>query len=84
MIKHILLIALSLFFLTTVASAQKADITVTLGEPFFDSLLDALLSTDAPDFPIGERTESCAESIKVRREMNGSETGHGSADKSAN
>jgi hypothetical protein len=74
MIKRISLLAVSLFLLATAANAQKADITVTLGEPFFDSLLDALLSADAPDFPIGERTESCSESIKVRREMSGTRT----------
>lgn len=55
-------------------TAQRSDVTVTLGEPFFDSLLDAVLSNDAPDFAIGERSESCSESIKVRREMNGVRT----------
>jgi hypothetical protein len=75
MIKRIAPIVVSLFVLSNVATAQKADITVSLGEPFFDALLDAVLTgADTPEFPIGERTEACSESIKVRREMNGVRT----------
>ena len=75
MIKRVLSIVVSLFALFNIASAQKADITVSLGESFLDAVLDAALSgQDTPDFPIGERTASCSESIRVRREMNGVRT----------
>src|SRR4029078_7904372 len=75
MIKRVILLVVSLFVLFNGASAQKADITVSLGEPFFDAVLDAVLTgADAPDFPIGEREPSGGESIKVRREMNGVRT----------
>ena len=75
MIKRVLSVVLFGFLLFTAANAQKADITVSLGEPFFDALLDAVLTgADAPDFPIGERTASCSESIKVRREMGAART----------
>ena len=74
MIKRVLsALLLGLLFLTA-ANAQKADITVSLGEPFFDALLDAVLTADGPDFPIGERTASCSESIKVRREIGAART----------
>ena len=74
MVKRLSAIVVLFFLFVAAASAQKADVTVTLGEPFFDSLLDAVLSSDAPDFPIGQRSESCSESIKVRREMSGVRT----------
>jgi len=75
MIKRVLSTVVSFFVLFNAASAQKAEITVTLGESFFDAVLDAVLNgADTPDFPIGERTASCSESIKVRREMNGVRT----------
>jgi hypothetical protein len=74
MSKHLFLTVLLLFVLVPVATAQKADVTVTLGEPFFDALLDAVLSSDAPDFAIGERSASCSESIRIRRDVNGVRT----------
>lgn len=61
-----------LLVLSGFASAQKADITVSLSEPFFDTLLDTVLTgSDIPEFPIGERNGACSESIKLRREVNG-------------
>lgn len=33
---------LSVFLLVSVASAQKAEVTISLNEPFFDALLDSV------------------------------------------
>jgi hypothetical protein len=52
------------------ANAQKADVTVTLNEAFFDALFDAVYHNfDAPEFVIGTQpTEKCSESIRILRE----------------
>jgi hypothetical protein len=60
-----------LLLLFTAASAQKADITVSFGEPFFDALLDSVLQNGGPEVSIGESSAACSESIKVQREING-------------
>jgi len=63
-------------FLVSVASAQRAEVTVSLNEAFFDALLDsAFQNFDPPVFSIVDNKDSgCNESIKVLREMNGVRT----------
>ena len=47
------LVAFFLLALTSTAPAQKADVTISLNEAFFDAALDALFSNGAPlEFPI--------------------------------
>lgn len=64
------------FLLTSAVSAQKAEITVSLNEAFFDAVLDSVFQNfDPPSFPIKEsRTSGCDESVKIVREMNGVRT----------
>lgn len=70
MIKRILFAVVSLVLLSNMVSAQRADLTVSLNEAFFDTLLDSVLqNNDGPELPIGDRTDSCSESIKLKREM---------------
>ncbi|CAN5438734.1 hypothetical protein BH10ACI3_BH10ACI3_16360 [soil metagenome] len=39
------------------ANAQKAEVTISLNEPFFDSLLDSIYQNyDPPEFPIAQNT----------------------------
>ncbi len=46
---------LAFFLLFSVANAQKADVTITLNEPFFDALLDSIYQNfDPPEFSIAE------------------------------
>jgi hypothetical protein len=53
--KKILGSVLAIFFLLSLARAQKAEITVTLNEQFFDALLDAIYQNGGlPDIPLAE------------------------------
>lgn len=46
---------LAVFLLFTTANAQKAEVTVSLNEPFFDALLDSIYQNfDPPEFSIAE------------------------------
>ena len=46
---------LSVFLLVSVASAQKAEVTISLNEPFFDALLDSVFQNyDPPQFSIAQ------------------------------
>ena len=70
--------AIFLAFLIIVPSvfAQRADVTLSVGDSFFDAVIDSVFQNfEAPSFPIKEqRTSGCDESIKVLREMNGVRT----------
>lgn len=75
---HKRLVACILAFLILSSSilAQKAEMTVSLNEAFFDSLLDSVYQNfDPPSFPIkAVKTSGCDESIRIVREMNGVRT----------
>lgn len=46
---------LSVFLFISVASAQKAEVTISLNEPFFDALLDSVFQNyDPPQFSIAQ------------------------------
>ena len=52
-------LALALFLLVGSAAAQKADVTVSLNEPFFDALLDSIYQNfDPPEFSIASANTS--------------------------
>ncbi len=67
---------MAVFLLFTAAQGQKAEVTVSLNEAFFDALLDSIYQNyDAPEFPITDnKTSGCNESIKILRESNGVRT----------
>ncbi|MFN0138848.1 MAG: hypothetical protein ACKVQW_02020 [Pyrinomonadaceae bacterium] len=77
MIKRRFLLVIGLLVLATSASAQKAEVTVSLNEPFFDALLDSIYQNfDAPQFPISNSggSASCSETVKILREGSGART----------
>lgn len=71
---------ISLFFLSAFVvsmSAQKADITISLNEAFFDAALEALFQSGSVlEVPIaeGSKDSGCSETIKLQREVNGVRT----------
>lgn len=68
---------IGLLVLATSSSAQKAEVTVSLNEPFFDALLDSIYQNfDAPQFPISNSggSASCSETVKILREGSGART----------
>ncbi len=68
---------LAVFLFVSVAAAQKAEVTVSLNEAFFDALLDSVYQNfDPPQFQISnsEGSATCSESVKILREMNGVRT----------
>lgn len=71
------LTVIALLVLASSASAQKAEVTVSLNEPFFDALLDSMYQNfDAPQFPISSSggSASCSETVKILREGSGART----------
>lgn len=76
MYKWIFTVTLAMFALVSAASAQKAEVTVSLNEAFFDALLDSVFQNfDAPEFPIAENSDAaCSETIKIQREIGGVRT----------
>src|SRR5580765_8113997 len=67
---------LAVFLFFSAANAQKAEVTISLDEAFFDALLDSIFKNfEPPAFPIVENKSSgCDESIRILREMNGVRT----------
>src|SRR5258708_20004965 len=67
---------LAVFLFFSEANAQKAEVTISLNEAFFDALLDSVFKNfDPPAFPIVENKSSGRdESIRILREMNGVRT----------
>lgn len=57
---------------------QKTEITIGLGEQFFDTVIDAFFLTGTPlEFAIGDKaiaSTSCRESIRLQREVGGVRT----------
>lgn len=77
MFKRISTIVFLISILLTSAYAQKAEVTVSLNEAFFDALLDSVFQNfEPPQFPISNAggSATCSESIKILREMNGVRT----------
>lgn len=80
MYKRAFAAGLAVFFLFTGVSAQKAEVTISLNEPFFDALLDSIFQNfDPPEFSIaqngvnrrGAETQSIvAQDTKVNRKNN--------------
>ncbi len=69
--------ALAVFLFATVAVAQRAEVSVSVNEVFFDSLLDSMYQNfEAPRFSVGgESSASCDESIRILREVDRVRTG---------
>jgi hypothetical protein len=65
-----------LVFAASISAQQRADMTLSLNDAFFDAVLESIFQNfDPPSFPIkDEKTSGCDESIKVLREMNGVRT----------
>ncbi len=74
--KKVFAAGLAVFLFFSSANAQKAEVTISLNEAFFDALLDSVFKNfDPPEFSIVEnKTSGCNESIKILREMNGVRT----------
>ncbi|MCA1590896.1 MAG: hypothetical protein LC734_11050, partial [Acidobacteria bacterium] len=69
---------LAAFLFSIAVSAQRAEISVSLNEAFFDTLLDAVFKhAPPPDFPISGGSSSsgaCSETVRLRREVGGTRT----------
>ncbi|MEO6655631.1 MAG: hypothetical protein ABIO36_06070 [Pyrinomonadaceae bacterium] len=76
MIRRVFPACLGLVLFVSAVHAQRAEVTISLNEAFFDALLDSVFQNyDPPEFPTTERaTSGCKESIKILREMNGVRT----------
>lgn len=74
--RKILSLAFSVILFVSIASAQTAEVMVSLNEQFFDAVLDATFKNlKQPDFPLNDKPDSsCAESVRLEREMNGVKT----------
>lgn len=68
---------LAVFLFVSFTAAQKAEVSVSLDEAFFDALLDSIYQNfEPPQFQLSESdgTAKCSESVKILREMNGVRT----------
>jgi hypothetical protein len=64
--RKILCAFLAIFFLFSFARAQKAEITVTLNEQFFDALLDAIYQNGGlPDIPLAENKNAPRQNLPL-------------------
>ena len=79
----ILSLLLFIFTLSPAASAQQAEVTISLNEQFFDALLDAVFQNSPPiEFPLGaltdeaspQRTPATCGAVRILREMGGVRT----------
>src|ERR1035437_6074556 len=53
--KNLFAVALTIFLFASAASAQKAEVTISLNEAFFDALLDSMFQNfDPPQFSISK------------------------------
>ncbi len=78
MAKRILRLLVVVCALSGAASAQNTEIKITLGEQFFDALLEAVFThLEEPSVPISGTNGSysgCTETIRLKREMEGVKT----------
>lgn len=58
MTKKVLSLVLTIICFASFASAQQAEITISLNEQFFDALLDAMLNNSTLEFPIAQSPKS--------------------------
>jgi hypothetical protein len=75
--KRFFIAALTVSLLYGVVSAQKAEVTVSFNETFFDALLDSMYQNfEPPQFPITNSggSASCSETVKILREGSGVRT----------
>jgi hypothetical protein len=71
------LIVIALLVCASSASAQRAEVTVSLNEAFFDAMLDSMYQNfEAPQFPISNSggSASCSETVRILREGSGART----------
>lgn len=66
----------SIILFVSFAPAQSAEVMVSLNEQFFDAVLEATFKNlKQPDFPLSDKPDSsCAEKVRLEREMNGVKT----------
>lgn len=76
MSKKVLSLIFSILLFISFAQAQTAEVMVSLNEQFFDAVLDATFKNlKQPDFPLSDQADSsCAESVRLEREMSGVKT----------
>lgn len=88
--RKIIVALFSTFLLVATASAQRPEVAISLNEPFFDSLLDAVFTNfEPPEFSVASTgpgdggsvflaasfsPPQCAETVKILREMRGVRT----------
>lgn len=77
--RHLAISLITLLLFATAANAQKAEVTVTLNEQFFDALLDSVFNNfEPPKVSIAQKGSSngssCDEAIKLVREIDGVRT----------
>jgi hypothetical protein len=71
------LIVIALLVCASSVSAQRAEVTVSLNEAFFDAMLDSMYQNfEAPQFPISNSggSASCSETVRILREGSGART----------
>lgn len=71
--KQTIAAGLAVFLFFSAANAQKAEMTISLNEAFFEALLDSVFQNfEPPEFSLtdGEPTSGCSESIRILREGN--------------
>jgi hypothetical protein len=90
MVRSLIALFAALIFGTVSFGQQKAEVTISLNEAFFDSALEALFQSGTPlEFSIAENRpipsrivnasfagaeKECSETIKIQREINGVRT----------
>lgn len=74
--KKLLALTFSILLFVSLIQAQSAEVMVSLNEQFFDAVLDATFTNlKQPDFPLSDKPDSsCAEKVRLEREMNGVKT----------
>ena len=69
MYKRVFAACLAVFLFISVATAQKAEVTISLNEAFFDALLDSVFQNfGAPEFPIAQNALSEPPLVRGRNE----------------
>jgi hypothetical protein len=76
MVKNGLALIFAIILFVSFASAQSAEVMVSLNEQFFDAVLEATFTNlKQPDFPLSDKEDSsCAEKVRLEREINGVKT----------
>ena len=73
--RHCYAAVLAVFLFCTASSAQKAEVTISLNETFFDAVLDSIFQNLEPlEIPVSSQAVDCRETVKILRELNGVRT----------